>query len=128
MHYISNTPTNSKKQCPLKEVLMTSWRRSPYALRDNSHCAFAAMRIMRENPTFSIVKIAGNACAAQLFEIRDINQLHKRPASPTHAEKLKMGVADSESGFLAINKFSEKSHLRLIGARRNPIFCRISDG
>jgi hypothetical protein len=36
MHYIPNTPTISKKQRPLKEVLMTRCRRAHHALNDNT--------------------------------------------------------------------------------------------
>jgi len=88
---------------------MTSWRHRPYALKDNSQSPLAVMQIMRGNVRFLVVKIAGNACAANTIEIRDSTGLHKFPGSASRLATSETRGADSESGFLATKKFSGKS-------------------
>jgi hypothetical protein len=64
------------------------------------------MQIAPGNPTFPIVKIAGNACAAHVFEIHDSSELHKPTNSASRCGNREMRAAESESEILATNKFS----------------------
>jgi hypothetical protein len=87
---------------------------------------FEAMRIVRENSTSAIVKIAGNACAADVFVVRTLNERRIAHLDATHRYKLKALGADSESRILAMKKFSCAEPSRLIGARQNRFFARIA--
>jgi hypothetical protein len=86
------------------------------------------MRIVRENPTPANVKIAENACAADISWIRMLRAQHLACIVATHRAQPKALCADSESRILAMKKFSCAETSRLIGARQNRIFARIAQG
>jgi hypothetical protein len=84
------------------------------------------MRIVREIATPAIVNIARSACAAGLFVIHTMNYRHAIDGIATHRYQLKAGCADSESGFLAIKKFSWLRASGRIVDRQNGFFARIA--
>jgi hypothetical protein len=85
------------------------------------------MRIVRENLDSANVKIAENACAADVFFILLQCAQHLAHAVATHQTPPKALCTDSESRILAMKKFSVKDASRRIGARQNRIFARIAD-
>jgi hypothetical protein len=84
------------------------------------------MRIVPEMPIAAIVNIEGNHCSAGVFVIRALHDRCAIDLVATHRVRLKGGFADSESRFLAINKFSCSPAPRLIAARQNRFFERIA--
>jgi hypothetical protein len=84
------------------------------------------MRIVRENLDSANVKIAGNACAADVFLTRLQCTQHVAHAIATHQAQPKVLCTDSESRILAMKKFSCATTSRRIGARQNRIFARIA--
>jgi hypothetical protein len=84
------------------------------------------MRKMQQRSTSAFVNIAGNACAAAISAIRFIDTRDAIDIGATHRRRRKGSSADSESGILAIKKFSRFPRRRLIAARQNPIFGRIA--
>src|SRR5258707_9565768 len=84
------------------------------------------MRIVPETPIAAIVNIEGNHCAAGVFAIRTLHDRSAIDLMATHRVRLKGVRADSESRFLAINKFSCSPAQRLIAARQNRFFGRIA--
>jgi hypothetical protein len=86
------------------------------------------MRIVRENPTSSNVKIAESTCAADVSLTQLQRAQHPVHIAATHRAQSKAPCADSESRFLAMKKFSCAETSRLIGARQNRIFARIANG
>ena len=84
------------------------------------------MRIVPEMPIAAIVNIEGNHCIAGVFVIRALHDRCAIDLVATHRVRLKGGFADSESRFLAINKFSCSPAPRLIVARQNRFFERIA--
>jgi hypothetical protein len=84
------------------------------------------MQAARENTSPTIINIAGNACAADVFVI--LARIDRDVASVIASLewRLKTRFADSESRFLAIKKFSCSPASRLIGARQNRFFARIA--
>jgi hypothetical protein len=84
------------------------------------------MRKVREKSASTFVKVAGNACAAGISLILTIDELHARHATATRHDASTARCADSESRFLAMKKFSCRSHRRRIAARQNQFFERIA--
>jgi hypothetical protein len=83
------------------------------------------MREAQHRSASAFVNIAGNACAAVVSLIRIFHSQHAIGVVATRRGGPKTRGADSESGFLAIKKFSWVSRKRLIAARQNRIFGRI---
>jgi hypothetical protein len=75
---------------------------------------------------FTIVNIAGSACATGLFVLRAFERSRAIGIVATHRRLSKARRVDSESRFLAIKKFSCLTASRLIGARQNRFFARIA--
>jgi hypothetical protein len=88
---------------------------------------FEAMRIVRENSTSAIVKIAENSCAAIVSVIRLLNGRQCARPVATHRGRMKTLGVDSESRILAMKKFSCAEPRRLIAARQNRTFERIAE-
>jgi hypothetical protein len=85
------------------------------------------MRKVRENAASTNVNIAVNTITEGIFVIRAGRRRCAMKVVATHPGRLKTRCADSESRFLATNKFSCPPASRLIGARQNRIFARIAD-
>ena len=77
------------------------------------------MRKVCEKPQAAIVNIARNPDAAGIFAIRAFDDRRAIDVVSRGRGRLKARCADSESGFLAIKKFSRLPALRLIAARQN---------
>jgi hypothetical protein len=84
------------------------------------------MRIVRENSTSAIVKIAESACAADVSELRIKSERRAASIKATHLHRRNASGADSESRILAMKKFSCAEPSRLIAARQNRFFARIA--
>jgi hypothetical protein len=84
------------------------------------------MRKVRENAASTNVNIAANAIIKDVFAIHAGRRRCANWVAATHLGRSKSRCADSESRFLAINKFSRQPAWRLIGARQNRIFERIA--
>jgi hypothetical protein len=84
------------------------------------------MRVVRENATSAIVNIARNTCAAVVSLILTSHARSAIDVAATHRRPQKAVVADSESRFLAIKKFSCLAASRLIAARQTRFFAGIA--
>jgi len=84
------------------------------------------MQIVPEKPIAAIVNMTRNHCAAAVFTIHAFDDRCAIDVVATHRVGFKRDDADSESQFLAINKFSCAPASRLIAARQNRIFERIA--
>ena len=90
------------------------------------HRIHATMPEVGENAASANVNIASKPIAEDVFVIH----AERRPCAmkpvATHLGGFRTRRADSESRFLATNKFSCSPASRLIGARQNRIFARIA--
>jgi hypothetical protein len=86
----------------------------------------AAMRIVPENSTSTIVNIARNPCAADVSAILAAHARRRIRRIATRRRETKARRADSESRILAMKKFSRATPSRRIGVRQNRIFARIA--
>jgi hypothetical protein len=84
------------------------------------------MQVVHENATFAIVNITGSDCAAGISVNIAFGMQHAIAVIATHRHRPKARCADSESRFLAINKFSRSPASRLIAARQNGFFAGIT--
>jgi hypothetical protein len=84
------------------------------------------MRKVREKPIAANVNIERNHCTAGVFVTHASHARREIDIVATHRFRLRPGCADSESRFLAINKFSRSPASRLIAARQNRFFERIA--
>ena len=80
---------------------MTRRRTIPTATGITRNATFGRSPEMPARLASAFVKMAGNACAAQVFSISDITELHKRAFTPTRCGTTETDAVDSESGFLA---------------------------
>jgi hypothetical protein len=81
------------------------------------------MQEVQVSSAFAIVKIAGNACAAALFAICAENAKCVRAFIASRARPLKERCVDSESGFLAMKKFSCLTRFGLASALQSGRCC-----
>src|ERR1700730_3195253 len=98
------------------------WR----ALHNNIATRLESTRIVRENSTSTIIKIAENPCAAVAFVIRFIDEHHLHRTIATRRDGSKTRRANSESSYLAIKKFLCFSRFLLIAPRQSQFFERIA--
>jgi hypothetical protein len=82
------------------------------------------MRAAQENAKWTTVDIERNTCAPAIFDIGVFDDGDTLCLNATHRCRLKARCTDSESRFLAINKFSCKPPSRLIAARQSRFFTR----
>jgi hypothetical protein len=84
------------------------------------------MQEVQASSAFPIIKIAGNACAAALFVIREDNARCARAFIASRARPLKKRCVDSESGLLAMKKFSCLTRSGLASALQSGSLLRIT--
>jgi hypothetical protein len=84
------------------------------------------MRVVRENTMSAIVNVAGNTCAAVVSLIHTSCVHSTIDVVATRRYRQKASLADSESRFLAIKKFSCTTAWRLIVARQTRFFAEIA--
>jgi hypothetical protein len=81
---------------------------------------------VRENAASAIVNVRRNTCAAGISLIHTTHAHSAIDVAATHRGWQNTVVADSESGFLAIKKFSCTTAWRLIVARQTRFFAGIA--
>jgi hypothetical protein len=84
------------------------------------------MQVVRGNAMSAIVNITKNACTAVVSLIQAPRILGTIEVASTRRRRQKAVVADSESRFLAIKKFSCTTASRLIAARQTRFFAGIA--
>jgi hypothetical protein len=84
------------------------------------------MRVVRENTMSAIVNIERNTCAAGISLIHTSYADFTIEVVATRRCRQKAPLADSESWFLAIKKFSCTTAWRLIAARQTRFFAEIA--
>jgi hypothetical protein len=84
------------------------------------------MRVVRENTMSAIVNVVRNTCAAVVSLIHTSYVHSTIDIVATRRYRQKASLADSESGLLAIKKFSCTAAWRLIAARQTRFFAGIA--
>jgi hypothetical protein len=84
------------------------------------------MRAGRESAAHAIINITRIGCAAGVFDIRTFDDRYATDINVTHQCPLKVRCVDSESRFLAMEKFSCSPASYLIAARQNRFFGKIA--